>query len=34
MDRDTGQDIEHYNPLFDFIGRNTRNYLKKDWKAN
>lgn len=28
--RDTGQDIDHYNSLFDFIDRNTKNYLDKD----
>lgn len=28
--RDTGQDIDHYNTLFDFIDRNTENYLDKD----
>ncbi len=28
--RDTGQDIDHYNALFDFIDRNTKNYLDKD----
>lgn len=28
--RDTGQDIDHYNALFDFIGRNTKNILDKD----
>ncbi|RJR15470.1 MAG: hypothetical protein C4581_12095 [Nitrospiraceae bacterium] len=28
--RDTGQDIDHYNTLFDFIDRNTKNYLDKD----
>lgn len=32
--RDTGQDIDHYNSLFDLIGRNTGIYLRKDWKAN
>ncbi len=30
--RDTGQDIAHYNPLFDFIGRNLKIYLDKDKK--
>ena len=28
--RDVAQDIRHYNPLFDFIGRNTEVYMKKD----
>ncbi|RJQ17464.1 MAG: hypothetical protein C4560_08545 [Nitrospiraceae bacterium] len=28
--RDTGQDIEHYRNLFDFIGRNTKIFLDKD----
>jgi len=28
--RDTGQDIDHFNSLFDFIGRNTNIYLDKD----
>jgi hypothetical protein len=28
--RDTGQDIDHYNTLFDFIDRNTKNILDKD----
>ncbi|MBI5664292.1 MAG: YjbH domain-containing protein [Nitrospirae bacterium] len=28
--RDTGQDIDHFNTLFDFIGRNTTNVLDKD----
>jgi hypothetical protein len=28
--RDTGQDIEHFNPLFDFIGRNTKIHIDKD----
>jgi hypothetical protein len=28
--RDTGQDIEHFNALFDFIGRNTKKFLDKD----
>jgi len=28
--RDTGQDVDHYNTLFDFIDRNTNNYLDKD----
>lgn len=30
--RDVAQDIEHYNNLFDFIGRNTKIYLDKDFK--
>jgi hypothetical protein len=30
--RDTGQDIDHYNTLFDFIDRNTENYIDKDKK--
>ncbi|MBI4697423.1 MAG: YjbH domain-containing protein [Nitrospirae bacterium] len=30
--RDTGQDIEHYNPLFDLIGRDTQIHLDKDKK--
>jgi hypothetical protein len=25
-----GQDIDHFNPLFDFIGRDTGIYLRKD----
>ena len=28
--RDVGQDIDHFNPLFDFIGRDTGIYLRKD----
>ncbi len=28
--RDPGQDIAHYETLFDFIGRNTRIYINKD----
>jgi len=28
--RDVAQDIEHFNTLFDYIGRNTNIYLKKD----
>jgi hypothetical protein len=30
--RDTGQDIYHYNTLFDFIGRNVKIFLDKDRK--
>jgi len=30
--RDTAQDIEHFNNLFDFIGRNVTIYLHKDRK--
>jgi hypothetical protein len=30
--RDTGQDIEHFNVLFDYIGRNTKMHLYRDWK--
>ncbi len=30
--RDTGQDIDHFSTLFDFIGRNTEIYLDKDRK--
>jgi hypothetical protein len=30
--RDTGQDIYHYNTLFDFIGRNVRIIIDKDSK--
>ena len=30
--RDTAQDIEHFNNLFDFIGRNVTIYLDKDRK--
>ncbi len=30
--RDTGQDIEHFGTLFDFIGRNTNLYIDKDRK--
>jgi hypothetical protein len=28
--RDVAQDINHYNPLFDFIGRNTKIFLDRD----
>jgi hypothetical protein len=28
--RDVAQDIDHYNTLFDYVGRNTGLYLKKD----
>ena len=28
--RDTGQDIDHFSTLFDFIGRNTTIFLDKD----
>ena len=28
--RDTGQDIEHYGTLFDFMGRNLKSFLDKD----
>jgi len=28
--RDTGQDIDHFNTLFDFMGRNSKNFLDKD----
>lgn len=28
--RDVAQDIDHYNTLFDYMGRNTGLYLKKD----
>ena len=28
--RDVAQDIDHFSTLFDFIGRNTKNYLDKD----
>jgi opacity protein-like surface antigen len=28
--RDTGQDIAHFSPLFDFIGRNTKIFIDKD----
>ena len=28
--RDVAQDIDHFNTLFDYIGRNTDTYLKKD----
>jgi hypothetical protein len=28
--RDTGQDIDHFSTLFDFIGRNSKVYLDKD----
>lgn len=28
--RDVAQDIDHYNNLFDFMGRNTKIYLDKD----
>jgi hypothetical protein len=30
--RDVAQDIEHYNTLFDFMGRNTKIFLDKDKK--
>lgn len=30
--RDVAQDIEHFNTLFDFIGRNTKIFLDKDMK--
>lgn len=30
--RDVAQDIDHYNNLFDFIGRNTKIFLDKDKK--
>ncbi|MBI5188641.1 MAG: YjbH domain-containing protein [Nitrospirae bacterium] len=30
--RDVAQDIEHFTPLFDFIGRNTKIFLDKDKK--
>jgi hypothetical protein len=30
--RDTGQDINHFNTLFDFIGRDTKIFLDKDKK--
>jgi hypothetical protein len=30
--RDTAQDIEHVNNLFDFMGRNVTIYLDKDRK--
>ena len=30
--RDTGQDIEHFNTLFDFIDRNSKIYIDKDKK--
>ena len=30
--RDTGQDIDHFNTLFDFIGRKSRVFLDKDNK--
>lgn len=30
--RDVAQDIDHYNNLFDFIGRNTKIFLDKDRK--
>ncbi len=29
--RDTGQDIEHYMELFDFIGRDREIFFRKDW---
>ncbi len=29
--RDVAQDIDHYNSLFDYMGRNTPVYLEKDW---
>lgn len=28
--RDAGQDVSHFNPLFDFIGRNTKVFLNID----
>lgn len=28
--RDTAQDIDHFNPLFNFIARNTKKFLDKD----
>ncbi len=28
--RDTGQDIDHFNTLFDYVGRNTKVFLDKD----
>jgi len=31
--RDVAQDIEHYNPLFDYIGRNVGIYIDKDIKS-
>jgi len=30
--RDVAQDIDHFNPLFEFIGRNSEIYLDKDRK--
>ena len=30
--RDVAQDIDHFNPLFDYIGRNSKIYLDKDKK--
>jgi hypothetical protein len=30
--RDVAQDIDHYNSLFDYVGRNQPVYLEKDWK--
>jgi hypothetical protein len=30
--RDVAQDIDHYNNLFDFMGRNTKIYIDKDKK--
>lgn len=30
--RDVAQDIDHYNNLFDFMGRNTKIFLDKDMK--
>ncbi len=30
--RDVAQDIDHFNPLFNFIGRNSKVYLDKDRK--
>jgi len=30
--RDAGQDIDHFNALFDFIGRDTKIFLDKDKK--
>ena len=30
--RDVAQDIDHFNPLFDYMGRNSKIYLDKDKK--
>jgi hypothetical protein len=30
--RDVAQDIDHFNPLFDFIGRNLKAFFDRDWK--